>query len=248
MASVPYKSAVGTLMHLMVGTRPDIAYAVNIACRFMSNPGRIHWKLVKRIFRYLKGTSDFGLVYGSLSDNELVCYCDADWGGDKADRKSTTGCIFLMNGGAISWYTTKQATVALSTTEAEYMAMTEALKEVLWFRTFLSGIGLRCKGPSIIRDDSTGAISLTKTGKHHSRTKHIDIKYHFIRDHIDDKSVDVVYCQTQDQLADMLTKALPGPTFIRHRKNAGLMSLKDFDGLPARGSVGKGLSATNACG
>ena len=134
MVGVPYQNAVGSLVYAMIGTRADIAFAVGVVSQYMANPGPRHWVAVKRILRYLKGTMDDVLRYGgSYSNLQVVGYCDADYAGDIDSRKSTTGYVFLLNGGAISWNSKKQPTVALSTTEAEYMAATHAAKEAIWF-------------------------------------------------------------------------------------------------------------------
>ena len=133
MKNVPYQSAVGSLMYAMLGTRPDISFAVGAVSQYSSNPGELHWRAVKRIFRYLKGTVGHSLEY-KRSDKIVHGYSDADWAGNIDNRRSTTGYAFLMNGGAVSWASKQQPTVALSTTEAEYMALAQATKEAVWIR------------------------------------------------------------------------------------------------------------------
>ena len=142
MSRVPYASAVGSLMYAMVCTRPDLAHAVNVVSRFMGQPGKEHWTAVKRIFRYLKGTSDVGLIYGCDNPRLVTCYSDSDYAGDVDSRRSMTGYVFTLDGSVVSWKATLQSTVTLSTTEAEYMALTEAAKEGIWLRGLVNDLGL----------------------------------------------------------------------------------------------------------
>lgn len=136
MASIPYHEAVGGLLYIAQGTRPDIAYAVNTVSKFNVNPGKPHWAPVKRIFRYLKGTISAKLEYSKDGNQETISYCDADWASDTDDRRSTTGYCFLRQKGAISWSSKRQKTIALSTTEAEYMSLSTIAQEALWLRQF----------------------------------------------------------------------------------------------------------------
>ena len=146
MSRVPYASAVGSLMYAMVCTRPDIAHAVGLLSRFMSNPGKEHWTAVKRVFRYLRGTSDYGLCYQGRTGLEIMLdirgFVDADWAGDLDQRRSTSGYVFSLFGGAVSWMSKRQSVVALSTTEAEYIAATHASKEAVWLQRLCSSMGL----------------------------------------------------------------------------------------------------------
>jgi hypothetical protein len=209
MKNVPYQSAIGSLMYAMLGTRPDIAYAVGAVSQYCSNPGRGHWTAVKRILRYLKGTMNFSLEYKGTNE-QLIGYSDADWAGNIDDRRSTTGYVFLVADGAVSWNSRKQPTVALSTTEAEYMALAHATKEGVWIRRFLSEIGLGspCQKPTPIYSDNQGSIALVKNPVNHARTKHIDIKHHFVREKTEGGQVQVIFCGTEEMVADVLTKGL----------------------------------------
>ena len=207
MARVPYSRAVGSIMYAMVCTRPDISQAVSVVSRYMANPGKEHWQAVKWILRYLKGTLNTCLEFGR-NDNTLVGFVDSDYAGDLDKRRSLTGYVFCIGGCAISWKATLQHVVALSTTEAEYMAVTEAIKETLWLRGLFGELTLQ-QGVTTIFCDSQSAIHLTKDQMYHERTKHIDVKYHFIRDVIADKKVLVQKINTKDNPADMFTKALP---------------------------------------
>jgi len=141
MKRVPYSSAIGSLMYAMLCTRPDICYAVGLVSRYQSNPGQTHWKDVKRILRYLRGTVDYKLCYQG-SDLQLVGYSDADWGGDLDERKSTSGYVFLLNNGTISWSSKKQTCIALSTMEAEFIACSTAVQEVVWLKRFMEHLGI----------------------------------------------------------------------------------------------------------
>ena len=190
MSCVPYASAVGSLMYAMVYTRPDIAHAVGVLSSFMSKPGKEHWTTVKRVFRYLHGTSDYGLCYQGRPRLDRVLdihgFVDADWAGDLDQRSSTSGYVFNLFGGVVSWMSKKQSVVALSTTEAEYMAATQASKEAVWLQRLCSSMGL-VQGAIRIDCDSQSAIFLAKNPAYHSKTKHIDVRYHFVRDMIEEK-------------------------------------------------------------
>lgn len=205
-----YAGAVGSIMYLMLGTRPDIAFAVSCLSRFMSKPTSAHVTAVKRVCRYLKGTQDMELVFrGDLCP--LSGYTDADWAGDIATRRSTSGYIFNLGSGAISWSSKRQSVVALSSCESEYMGDTQATKEAIWLRRLLAGFLGQEKEPTatVIYEDNQGAISLAKNPQFHARTKHIDIQHHFVREKQAEGGVDIQYTPTERQIADGLTKALP---------------------------------------
>jgi hypothetical protein len=217
----PYKSAVGSLMYAMLGTRPDISFAVGVVSRFSSNPTIHHWKAVKRIFRYLKGTISHGIEY-ERDGKALVGYSDADWAGDTNDRKSTTGYTFILAGGAVTWSSKKQPTVALSTTEAEYMALTQASKEAVWIKRLLEELGTHHSGAVTINGDNQGSLSLARNAVFHARSKHIDIQHHFIREKVERNEIALEYCATKDMIADILTKALSKEQHQRLTKKLGL--------------------------
>ncbi|KAK8936121.1 hypothetical protein KSP39_PZI013254 [Platanthera zijinensis] len=211
MQKVPYASAVGSLMYAMVCTRPDIAHAVGTVSRFLSNPGREHWSAVKWILRYLQGTSDLTLRFGD-SEPELLGYTDADMAGDVDSRRSTSGYMILFTGGAVSWASRLQKCVALSTTEAEFIAVTEAGKELLWMKRFIKELGFTQDRYTLLCD-SQSAIHLGKNPTFHSRSKHIDTRYHWIRDVLEQKELDLQKVHTDDNGADMLTKTVPRGKF-----------------------------------
>ena len=210
-----YQSMVGALNYL-VQTCPDIAHAVNVMCRYASNPSPTHLIAVKRILRYLAYTAHIGLQYIDTSqDNTNVmmeAYTDADWGGDTVDRKSTTGYVIKMNGCTVSWAVKKQQTVAISTAEAEYMGISAGVQELLWVQQFIAEL-LNKQVSNVIHPptlycDNQAAITISKNDVHHHRTKHIDIKYHFIRDHVKQKKICIKWIPGIDQVADILTKPL----------------------------------------
>ena len=226
---VPYASAVGSLMYAMICTRPDIAHAVGVVSRFLSNPRKEHWTAVKWIFRYLRGTSRLCLKFG---DNHILLdgYTDADMAGDIDSRKSTSGFLMRLARGAISWQSKLQKCVALSTTEAEYIAMTEACKDLLWLKEFLQELGLK-QEKYVLYCDSQSAIHLSKNSSFHSRTKHIDVRYHWIREALDGKLLQLEKVHTDENGADMLTKSLPRDKLEICRQEAGLVeSLHKVEG------------------
>jgi transposase InsO family protein len=207
MRHVPYREAVGALNWAALATRPDIAFAVATVARFASAPGPAHWEAVKRIFRYLAGTRDLWLTYGE-TQRTLEGYADAD-GSMAEDRRAITGYAFLIDGGAVSWSSKRQEIVSLSTTESEYVAATHGMKEALWLRSLLSETFGPFTGATTLFSDNQAAIALTRDHQYHSRTKHIDVRYHFIRWVIEKGSLRLIYCPTNDMVADTLTKALP---------------------------------------
>ena len=229
-----YQSAVGSLMYAMLGTRPDLAYAVGLVSQFNHSPRWEHWVAVKRIFRYLVGTKDYTLQYGT--SNSSGGYSDADWGSGH-DRKSVGGFVFLLNGGAISWASKKQSSMALSTTEAEYMGMTQAAKEIVWLRVLLKEIGAfkHIDQMSVLNGDNQGAIALARNPEYHARTKHIDIQYHFIRDLVSTETIHLQFCPSTDMIADIMTKALTRVTHQKHLQAMGLTKGKRY-GNPREGA------------
>ncbi|TFY78270.1 hypothetical protein EWM64_g5745 [Hericium alpestre] len=221
MRNILYREAIGSLMYAAIGTRPDVSYAVTALSQFMQNPGHPHWEAAKRVMRYLKGTKEEWLTYGGDNANGMEGFSDADWGSSD-HRRSISGYVFLIDGGAVSWSSKKQPIVALSSTEAEYVAMTHAAKEVLWTRAFLGEIISPFDKPTTLYADNQSAITLAKDNLYHARTKHIAIRFHFIRDIVERGEVDIVYCPTADMAADVLTKPLTRPKMEKMRGLIGL--------------------------
>lgn len=223
MSDVPYASAIGSLMYAMLCTRPDICYAVGLVSRYQSNPGPAHWQGVKRILRYLCGTSDLVLCFQG-GDLSLKGYSDADWGGDLDESKSTSGYAFVLGGGAISWCSKKQDCIALSTMEAEYVAVSLAVQEAMWLRSFLQDLDLTPKvdEPVEMHCDNTAAIQFAQDPKFHRKTKHIKRRYHFVRNAIKNKEVAIKYISTNEMIVDPLTKPIARDVFRAHVKRLGL--------------------------
>ncbi|XP_027934022.1 uncharacterized protein LOC114189605 [Vigna unguiculata] len=176
-----YKSLIGSLLYLTI-TRPDIMYATSLLSTFMQKPSQIHYGVGKRILRYLQGTKEFGIWYKTITNSRIIGYTDSDWAGSIDDMKSTSGYAFSLGSGIFSWVSKKQATVAQSTVEAEYVAAAEATSQAIWLRRILKDMGEKQRGPTTIYCDNKSTIAMTKNPVHHSRTKHIAIKYHFIRE------------------------------------------------------------------
>ena len=217
-----YQAAIGCLTYLSTSTRPDIAAAVGMLSKFMGDPAESHWVGVKRIFRYLKGTSNYGLVYVGGDNDELVGYSDSDWAGDVVTRRSTSGYVFQFGRSTISWSSRRQATVAKSSTEAEYVALSMATQEAIWLRRLLDNYGVTIDAATVIHEDNQGAIELSRNPKHHNRTKHIDVSYHFTRERISTKEIDVRYIPTGDNTADIMTKGLGRVAYEKHRDSLGV--------------------------
>lgn len=218
----PYREAIGSLLFAARISRPDIEYAVNYLSQFLEYNDQEHWKAVKRIFRYLKQTIDYGIIFGkSGSINELAGFTDADYAGCLQTRKSRSGYIFLLNGAPISWSSQRQNCVSLSTTEAEYVALANGTKEAIWLRRLLNELGIRCDSVKIYVDNQS-AISLANNPEYHKRSKHIDVRYHFVRDVVHKREITVEYIPSDKQLADILTKPLPRETFCKLRESMNI--------------------------
>jgi hypothetical protein len=216
-----YQQAVRSLMYAMMGTRPDITFAVSVVSRFASNPDNTHWLAVQQIFRYLRGTINYELIYsGNLSP--LVGYTDSDWAGDTDTRRSTSGYVFNLGSGAIIWSSKRQPTISLSTCEAEYIGQTQATKAAVWLRKLLQELGHEQVQATVIFGDNQGAITLAKNPQFHGRSKHIDTQWHFVREKVADNTVELQWTETSRQVADGLTKPLNKELFTRFRKAIGV--------------------------
>jgi hypothetical protein len=225
-----YQSIIGGLMFAAICTRPDIAFAVTRLARYCANPTEAHYAAAKRILRYLKGTVNYRITYTGTTerDPQLVGYCDADWAQDKDNkRKSTSGYVFVMCGGAVSWQSKKQSSIALSTTEAELMAITSSTKELLWFRHHLGGIGLKQTQPTTLLIDSQCAMNIANNSKVSERSKHIEIQHFFIREHVEAGTVKLHHIPSEKQVADTLTKPLHRIAFKRCADALGLSQRDD---------------------
>lgn len=220
MRDKPYREALGALMYISVATRPDITYAVTQLARYSQNPGPLHWNTLKRVYAYVKNTRDLWLVLGGENNRATIGYSDAD-GMSNEDRHAISGYVFLI-GSAISWSSKRQDIVSLSTTEAEYVALTHAAKEAIWLRSLLMEVFRAPADPITIHGDNQGSIALARDDRFHARTKHIDIRFHFIRYAVKEKKIRLVYCPTDDMTANILTKALPSAKVKHFAASMGL--------------------------
>ena len=207
MRHMPYREAVGSLHYLAVATCPDILFQIGILSRFVDNPGWVHWEGVKHVFLYLAGTRDCALVYG-MKVKGLKGFTDVD-GAIQEHRHAITGYTFLINRGAVSWSSKKQEIVTLSTAKSEDVAATHASKEAICLRRFIGEVFQPLTNPIPLYSDSQGAIALTRDRSYHARTKHIDIRYHFIRFVVNNRTINLIYCPTDDKVTETLTKVLP---------------------------------------
>ncbi len=210
MAAFPYANILGGIRYLVTCTRPDICFAANFLSRYMQAPSPIHTQHLKRLLRYLQETKDFGITYSAsqpLQKPFLTCYSDADWGGDEETLQSTSGYVYLLSSGAVSWQSKKQERVTLSSTEAEYVAMTLALKEGIWLKHFLKETTLFPDHPLLLQCDNMSAIMLAKNLKHSELTKHIAMKLQFVRELLHEGNIEIVHVRTEGQWADFLTKS-----------------------------------------
>lgn len=221
-----YRGMIGSLLYL-TASRPDILFSVGLCARYQSCPKESHLSAVKRIFRYLMGTMNLGLWYSKNSNFEIISYSDADFAGCKSDRKSTSGTCHFLGNSLVSWFSKKQNSVALSTTEAEYIAAGSCCAQILWMKQTLKDFDVDFKCIPI-KCDSTSAINLSKNPILHSRAKHIDIRYHFLRDHIQRGEIALDFVSTEFQLADIFTKPLNDERFSFIRRELGMTNLNEI--------------------
>lgn len=221
---VSYASVVGSLMYAMLGTRPDLAYVVGLLGRYTAAPKAAHWEVAKRALRYLKYTRTMVLRYKrSHSPMHFVGYSDSDWSGDEDTSRSTSGYVFMCNRGAISWRSRRQKLVALSSTEAEYIALSDIGQHLSWLRRFFAEVGQKQRGPTLIHSDNAGAIILAKEPQFRARTKHIRRKFHHFRDDlVRRRRAKVEFCPTDDMVADIFTKPLIHDKHWRFTRAMGL--------------------------
>ena len=222
-----YRGMIGSLLYLSA-SRPDIMFSVCMCARFQSNPKQSHLSAVKRIMRYLLGTINLGLWYPKNSTCNLIGYSDSDFAGSKTDRKSTSGTCQFIGSALVSWHSKKQNSVALSTAEAEYISAGSCCAQILWMKQQLSDYGIILDRIPI-KCDNTSAINLSKNPVQHSRTKHIEIRHHFLRDHVLKGDCVLEFVDTKNQLADIFTKPLPKEVFFSIRRELGLLDVRDLE-------------------
>ena len=224
MIAIPYREAVGALLYAAITFQPDIAYALNQTASFVEIPGPAHWNAVKQILAYLKGTVNFGIVFtGSVE--KLNAFSDADFGRCIDSRKSISGSFLRLNG-PVTWGSKRKSCVATSTTQAEYIAAFETTKDAVWMRNLLNEIGVKQTEPTPLFCDNQSTIKLTSNPEFHKRTKHFDIKYHYIREQQEARLIETTYLDTNRQLADLFTKPLRTPRFEELRASIGMKEVK----------------------
>jgi hypothetical protein len=220
-----YRKMIGSLMYL-TNTRPDICFVVNTLSQYMVDPRRVHLIAVKHVMRYLKGTMDYGLKYVVDSEISLLGYSDSDWVGSVANQKSTLGCCFTLGSGMISWISKKQSCVALSTAEAEYVAACATSHEAVWLQKLLTGLFDIAMEATCILCDNQSCIKLSENLVFHDRSKHIEIRYHYIRDMVQKGAVRLQYVATDEQVVDVLTKSLSRMKFEYFRDKLDVVPLQ----------------------
>jgi hypothetical protein len=210
MRNKPYVSAVGALMYLAIATRPNIAHAVGVLCRFMSKPGPAHWKAAKHLFRYLSGSVNYRLTYAPdpRSSQLFTTFSDADHGGNPDNGRSTSAYVAKMGTGAVSWMLRLQYIVALSTTEAEFISAVSAGQVIVWMRLFLGELGYSFDAPLLLLVDNQSALQVAHDPEHHGCMKHLDSHFFWLRNMVNSGVIAVRYIPTADMAADLLTKAL----------------------------------------
>jgi hypothetical protein len=224
-----YKQMIGCLMYLLA-TRPDMTFSVCLAARYMDRPTEMHVAAVKRILRYLKGTLKLGILYKHKDGVGLKMqgWTDSDYAGDYDDRRSTSGYVFTIGSSAVCWSSKKQPIVTLSTTEAEFVSAASSACQCIWLRNVLNYLGVKQEGSTIINCDNSSSIKLSRNPIMHGRCKHIDVRYHFLRDLNKDGIIELKFCKSQDQLADIMTKALKVDSFSKLREGLGMCDLANL--------------------
>lgn len=218
-----YRSVVGALQYLSL-TLPNISFCVNRVCQFLSAPTTAHWAAVKRILRYVHATSGMGLCITRSGFTLLSAFSDADWAGNPDDRRNTGGYAIFFGGNLVSWSSWKQATVSRSSTEAEYKAVVSATTELIWIQVLLCELRISQAQPPNLWCDNIGATYLSANPIFHRRTKHVEVDYHFVRERVSAKQLDVRFISSKDQIADIMTKPLASSLFTQFRRNLNLVS------------------------
>jgi hypothetical protein len=216
-----YQTVIGSLLYLMLGTRPDIAFAVTKLAQFAARPTKEHLAKALYICRYLVGTSNYRITYNGTSGKGLVACTDSDWASDHTNRRSQSGFFIVLADGAITWTSRAQKTIALSSTEAEYMALSDCSRQVVWIRTLLWELGYRLK-PIPICGDNQGSIFIASNPVTEKRSKHIDIRFHYIREVVERKLAEIYFIDGEENPADLLTKNLGSVKFLKFRPAYGL--------------------------
>ncbi|GMI79227.1 cysteine-rich RLK (RECEPTOR-like protein kinase) 8 [Hibiscus trionum] len=218
-----YKSLIGCLLYLSA-TRPDIMYATSLLSRFMHSPSEVHYRAAKRILRYIKGTTDFGVLYARNAEIKLVGFTDSDWACSSDDMRSTSGYCFFIGSGMICWSSKKPETVAQSTAKAEYVAAAHVVNQCIWLRKLLLDLKHEQVNATEVLCDNKSAVAIAKNPVFHGKTKHINIKYHFLREVEKEGQIQLKHCSSEDQVADIFTKGLPKMKFEKLRESLRVCS------------------------
>lgn len=223
-----YRRIIGCLLYISVNTRPDVAAAISILARKVEQPTEDDWTELKRVIKYLKGTIDYQLkLKCDMDESQFFGYADADWANDKATRKSNSGYVMMLGSGTISWSCKRQTCVAASSTEAEFISLSSACKEISWLRRLLVDFGFKITKPTVIFEDNQSCLKMVENEEQLSaRTKHIDTKFFFVKDHVNNGEVTCIYCPTEEMLADLLTKPLAKERFQKLREALGVNLFK----------------------
>ncbi|XP_039135809.1 secreted RxLR effector protein 161-like [Dioscorea cayenensis subsp. rotundata] len=231
MQNFSYASAVGSLMYAQVCTHPDLAFIMGMLGRYQCNPGREHWVAAKMVFRYLQKTKDYALTYKRLDRLEIIGYSDSDFAGCLDSRTSTSGYIFTIAGGAVSWRSVKQSLVASSTMEAEFISCYEASSHAIWLRNFVKGLRVveSIKRPLALYCDNRGTVLFSNSNRSSSRSNHIDIKFLAVKERVQSGFVSIELIETNSMVADPLTKALAPTVFHEHIASMGVVNMNASD-------------------
>ena len=243
-----FRSGVGSLLYLLKHSRPDLSNSVRELSKVMDRANKAHQKSLYRVIKFVEQTRNTCLVLNPKQENpfwEMKAYSDSDFAGDTETRKSVSGFVIYLCGAAISWRSKGQKSVSLSSTEAEYMAISEVAMEILYIEGILKFLDQKLKYPIIVHVDNIGAVYLSKNATTGNRTKHIDTRYHFVREYIEDGIVKVVFVRSEKNDADLFTKNLNGETFKKHSKSIGLeheenpaaFKMENRKGVKERGTV-----------
>jgi hypothetical protein len=236
----PFAQVVGSLLRLANTSRPDIAHAASLLSRALSNWNLEHWQAAKGCLRYLRGTSALALTYDASGDDSILeAYCDADWAGCEDTYRSTTGYIVKTYGGAVSWKSVRQATVAKSTTEAEFMASSMSASHLIFLRRFLEDLHYLPSGPPILRNDHMGAVHLSSSTYNHPNTKHINLRIYYLRELVASNEIDLHHIAGTTNAADFFTKPLPTSEFESWRDVVGMQRIPIQGGVSGTGGRGR---------
>ncbi|KAK2355204.1 hypothetical protein QL285_092633 [Trifolium repens] len=229
MQKIPYASAVGSLMYAQVCTRPDIAFIVGMLGRYLSNPGMDHWKAAKKVMRYLKRTKDYMLTYRRSDQLEITGYSDSDFAGCQDSKRSTSGYIYMLAGGAVSWRNAKQTLTASSTMAAEFIACYEASNHGIWLRNLVTGLRIveGIERPLKLYCDNKSVVLYSNNNRSSAKSKHIDIKFLVVKERVQSGQISIEHLGTNSMIADPLTKGLPPKVFHEHTARMGVLPLEE---------------------